>query len=275
MKKEGGFDEENIGAAQLSIRFHINAHDVKEDDSLDHLLSQLSKKIFSLGYGTDGTFDVRFEKGFLPLEGESFQWHYDGEIFKTSITVCFSNKKNWSTRIQGDRPAEHGFLYDALQIYHRAPLPADLKDEELTPNDYRLFIRYTEFHPEYQTPLSTPEQESKAPSIVDFLKTEYLKNDPSEPKQFFDLKPLKIKNQEMNLEDLNQMIYLKFKESEIQPLDFSKLIEDSFKVPNTPKEAFTPLLLEIPKVDSLNLVVQNLEAQEEKEPKKKNNCIVM
>lgn len=126
--------------------------DIKEADSLDLLLLQLSKKILSLGHGDKGTFDIRLEKGCLSLEGNPWKWHFDGEVFKTSITVCHSNKKNWSTRIadfkmeSNGSPANHGFLYDALKVYHRAPVPSDLDGEELNANDYRLFIRYNEFY---------------------------------------------------------------------------------------------------------------------------------
>lgn len=44
------------------------------------------------------------------------------------------------------RPADHGFLYDALNVYHRAPIPSDLGGEELNADDYRLLIRYNEFY---------------------------------------------------------------------------------------------------------------------------------
>lgn len=149
------FDEtQTLKDTRFYIKLRVNTEDVKnvqEQDQLDNLLSHLSKKIFSLGYGEEGTFDIRLEKGYLPLEANPWKWHFDG-IFKTSITVCYSNKKNWSTRVwdptmgSDGKPADHDFLYDALNIYHRAPIPSDLEGNELQADDYRLFIRYNEFY---------------------------------------------------------------------------------------------------------------------------------
>lgn len=150
-EKNSEFDENpDLDKARLQIRLRIKAKNIKEEDPLDHLLSQLSKKLFSLGYGDEGTFDIRLEKGCLSLVGNDRRWHFDGEAFKTSITVCFSSQKNWSTRVfdsktQCGRPADHGCLYDALNVYHRAPIPSDLEGKELNADDYRLFIRYNEF----------------------------------------------------------------------------------------------------------------------------------
>jgi len=153
LKKNREFDENQaLDKASVYIRLSVKAKDIKEEDPLDHLLSQLSKKILSQGYGGEGTFDIRLEKGCLSLEGDPWRWHFDGNIFKTSVTVCYSNKENWSTRVSDSkmesngRPADHGFLYDALNVYHRAPIPSDLEGEELNANDYRLFIRYKEFY---------------------------------------------------------------------------------------------------------------------------------
>ena len=145
-------ENQTLANARVHIRLKINAKSIQEEDSLDLLLSQLSKKILSLGYGNEGTFDIRLEKGCLALEGSSWKGHFDGNIFKTSITVCYSNKENWSTHIldfkqeSKGRPADHGFLYDALKVFHRTPVPADLEGKELNADDYRLFIRYTEFY---------------------------------------------------------------------------------------------------------------------------------
>ena len=118
-----------------------------------------------MGYQDEGTFDIRLEKGCMSLEGNPWRWHFDGEeIFKTSITVCYSNKKNWSTRVglPNERPADHGFLYDALKVYHRAPIPFDLKGEEVNADDYRLFIRYNEFYKKSERPISNRDAAAKA-----------------------------------------------------------------------------------------------------------------
>lgn len=158
-EKNSKFDENQpMDKSRFYIRLNVNAKDIEDKDPLDHLLSELSKKILSLGYGSEGTFDIRLEKGFLSLEGNPWKWHYDGEILKTSVTVCYSNKKNWSTRVANSqmesigRAADHGFLYDALHVYHRAPLPSDLEGEELIADDYRLFIRYQEFYTKSERP---------------------------------------------------------------------------------------------------------------------------
>ncbi len=136
-----------LAKARFFVKLRIKSKDVQEEDPLDCMLSQLSKKILSLGYGDKGIFDVRLEKGCMSLAGNPWRWHCDGEIFKTSITVCYSNKKNWSTRVVGEKDeiAAHGFFYDALKVYHRAPIPSDLNGEELNADDYRLFIRYNEY----------------------------------------------------------------------------------------------------------------------------------
>lgn len=150
-KNKEFFENQALDKARLYIKLKVNAKDIKDEDPLDHFLSLLSKKILSQGYGDVGTFDIRLEKGCLSLEGIPWKWHFDGKIFKTSLTVYYSNKENWSTRIiskmgLNERPADHGFLYDALNVYHRAPIPSDLEGEELKADDYRLFIRYNEFY---------------------------------------------------------------------------------------------------------------------------------
>jgi hypothetical protein len=153
-EKNMEFDENQaLAKARAYIKLRVDAKEIEDEDPLDQLLSRLSKKIFSLGYGNEGTFDIRLEKGLVPLESNPWKWHYDGEGFKTSITVCYSNKGNWGTRVSDSTmnsppgmPSDHGFLYDALKVYHRAPIPADLEGKELTADDYRLFIRYNEFY---------------------------------------------------------------------------------------------------------------------------------
>jgi hypothetical protein len=131
--------------ARLHIKLKVDPKHLKEADPLDQMLLQLFRKIVSEGYGDTGLFDIRLEKGILSLESDPWKWHYDGEVFKTSVTVCYSNKINWSTRIADGRPSDHGFLYDAKKIYHRAPIPSDLDDKQLDVSDIRLFIRYNEF----------------------------------------------------------------------------------------------------------------------------------
>lgn len=165
-KNKGFYENQPLSKARVYVRLSVEALSIKEEDPLDLLLSQLSKKILSLGYGDEGTFDIRLEKGCLPLEGSAWKWHFDGEILKTSITVCYSNKENWSTRIPSSepgsdgKPADHGFLYDALNVKHRAPIPSDL-DCELNNNDYRLFIRYKEYHTK-ASESGTPPSKAKA-----------------------------------------------------------------------------------------------------------------
>ncbi len=146
--------DKSINDARLYIRFETNSSEIlstKEPDPLDDLLSTLSETLHSLGYQDGGKFDIRLEKGHLPLESDPWKWHFDGETLKTSITVCYSSIDNWSTRIadsttgiQG-KAAEHGVLYDAKNILHRAPIPADLEGKEIQANHHRLFIRYQEF----------------------------------------------------------------------------------------------------------------------------------
>jgi len=167
-EKNREFNEKTPDQARLHIRLKVKAKDIEEKDPLDRLLSQLSKKIHSQGGGDGGSFDIRLEKGCLSLEGSSWKWHYDGKVFKKAISVCFSNKENWSTQISDSKmgiphwPAAHGFLYNALKVYHRAPIPYDLEHKELNPDDYRLFIRYTELYKENETiPFTDSDEEEK------------------------------------------------------------------------------------------------------------------
>ena len=150
--------DQTIDQTRLHIRCRVEAKDIQERDALDRLLSQLFKKLKSLGCGDKGRFDIRLEKGILALEGGSWRWHHDGEIFKTSITTCYSKKKEWSTRISTG-PTEHGVLYDAKKVFHRAPLSSDLNGEELKLDDYRLFIRYNEFYAPDETTFQATKEE--------------------------------------------------------------------------------------------------------------------
>ncbi len=124
-------------------------------------------------------FYVVLEKGTLETEHSSSTsyWHRDGG-FKTSIATCFSSIENWSTHVVDENrmpnetkdfinkswtedrrtfemasntisqstlekfgtPAKHGFLYDAMSLFHRAPQPSDIVGAG--ENDYRFFIRY-------------------------------------------------------------------------------------------------------------------------------------
>lgn len=163
-KNQTFHENQPIEQARVYIKLKVDAKDLKKEDSLNHLLAQLFKKILSQGFGDDGTFDIRLEKGILSLEGNPWKWHYDG-FFKSSVTVCFSNKENWSTRVsdskfdEDGKPSNHGYLYDALKVYHRAPIPSDVQGE-IKANEYRLFIRYNEYN--------KPTKPSESEKVVDF-----------------------------------------------------------------------------------------------------------
>lgn len=157
------------------FRQKIDVNTLENKDSFDFLLQKLHKSVFALGYKNEsetGFFDIRFEKGCSsPLVGhnsDKTEWHFDRGSFKTSITVCWSNKENWCTKIinlnqspeeleefkegmKKDKSyyvkhLEHaeftkfGCLYDAINLCHLAPEIDDVKAHE-----YRFFIRYNEF----------------------------------------------------------------------------------------------------------------------------------
>lgn len=155
-EKNGDFGQ-TLDKARVYVRLIISTVYLYHKNPLNDLLSEIHNKISSLGYVQKDNcqrrwFDVRLERGCLALEGESWEWHFD-KGYKTSVTICYSNKKNWSTRIadtkekDNERPAEHGIFCNALNVFHRAPIPSDLNGEELKADDYRLFIRYNELGP--------------------------------------------------------------------------------------------------------------------------------
>lgn len=161
--------------APYYFRQKIAVNTLENKDSFDFLLQKLHKSIFDLGYKNEsdtGFFDIRFEKGYsTPLIGynsDKPQWHFDRGLFKTSITVCWSNRDNWCTKIINiNQPPEEleefkegmkrdnsycakylkyaefakfGFLYDAMNLCHLAP-----EENGVQPEEHRLFIRYNEF----------------------------------------------------------------------------------------------------------------------------------
>ncbi len=146
--------------AQVRIKY------LQDKDALDHLLIKLRNRLFELGCikksGCE-MFSIVYEKGISETNHakSTSHWHRDGG-WKTSISTCFSSIKNWSTQIVDEKkipeemkadlrdnleslrePAIHGFLYDVLNILHRAPLSSDL--DGVGHNDYRLFIRYEDY----------------------------------------------------------------------------------------------------------------------------------
>jgi len=165
----------DINKGRLYISFVMKAKEMKGKNQLEKLLIPISEKLFALGYQdlNAGEFFIGLEKG--RVNKSTDHWHFD-KFFKKSITVCWSNIKNWSTHILNlekhsdewnalnnekknmvhysfddktldlskAESARFGYLYDALNVVHRSPRPADLENPELDVNDYRLFIRYTE-----------------------------------------------------------------------------------------------------------------------------------
>lgn len=172
---------ESLEKTRCYVRLFFETKDLGQDDPLDVLLIHLHTRLVALGCEANGEFDVRFERGFMPSTVNN-SWHFD-ETFKTSVTVCFSNRENWSTRIadleklglsnvlsraemtgpqrisernpyfpfilqkieQCGEATQMGHFYDALKLYHRAPIPTDLGDKGVSQTDYRLFIRYRTF----------------------------------------------------------------------------------------------------------------------------------
>ena len=98
--------------------------------------------------------EVNFENGCI-FSAADF-WHKDsGSKDNIDITVCFSNKPNWSTRVvDHDDPEDpsldsrssvlpHGDLLDARHTTHRAPKVSDFPEDPVTSKDWRLFFRFS------------------------------------------------------------------------------------------------------------------------------------
>lgn len=114
----------------------------------------IEKKISELNFFTNHV-EVHFEKGCMYSAAD--YWHKDGN-FKDNIyiTVCFSNKPNWSTQVVGLNDSEdprlldsrgsalpHGDLLDAHETTHRAPKASDFRENPVTAEDWRLFFRFS------------------------------------------------------------------------------------------------------------------------------------
>lgn len=246
-KTDEEFDaDRSLEEIRSYTRLRINVKDLTEANPLDRLLIQLAQRIFNLGYGdaeNPGTFDIRLEKGIIPLEGNPWKWHIDGDGFRTSITTCFSNKDNWSTRILTDLPAAHGFLYDALQELHRAPIPSDLEDEEFSPHDYRLFIRYNEFRT-WSSP-QTAVQDSLIPRELPSLKRETPLPPLRSPSSLDGYKPLLAKEPAVpTLEPTFQLPSLRFPTDQFKNSFSRKKIDDLFSRTDQFKVSFSPIKID-------------------------------
>lgn len=137
---------------------------------LGAIVHKIKDTILECGFYCDRA-EIHFEKGCM-FSSADF-WHKDGNRNgENYITVCYSNKPNWSTRIADSAkvyeslnvssldptmiteqqtaiidsvafPAKHGDLWHANKVLHRGPKASDLAGDPLTPDDYRLLIRFS------------------------------------------------------------------------------------------------------------------------------------
>ncbi|HEV8052707.1 MAG TPA: hypothetical protein VGP47_09440 [Parachlamydiaceae bacterium] len=167
------YELQDIDKGLIHIYLKLKPREIMGGNPIEKLLLALAKKISSLGYKDfyDGDFEIRLDKGRLTKSAD--HWHFD-KTFKSSVTICWSNIKDWSTKIlniknhsdewnalkeMSKRPyyldegkidlsksesSDFGYFYDAINTLHRAPRVEDMENPLLESVDYRLFIRYTE-----------------------------------------------------------------------------------------------------------------------------------
>ncbi len=143
---------ENTEACFL-LEFEIEIKKLKTNDPLACLIKQVSERLIALNTPCNN-FEVRFEKGCCM--GSAEHWHTDG-FGPYAITICFSSRPDWSTRISkqlidglayskdthesASAPSALGLFIDASTVWHRSPKDTDFVGKPLTVDDYRLFIR--------------------------------------------------------------------------------------------------------------------------------------
>lgn len=165
---EKHIQELSSGQARYFTQMRKDVKKLNENDPLGEILVRLNKRLIELGFPCDAV-EIRFEKGcFNSLVP---QWHLDGPEMSRSITICFSTKPSWSTRVLDvelftqlnipstsaiqqnpatlqkietlAKPAKFGYFYDARTVLHRSPKETDLQNDTISPDDYRLFFRFT------------------------------------------------------------------------------------------------------------------------------------
>lgn len=160
-----GTDEERYVLLLVS-KFSI----LDETTPVGALAISINKYLCGLGFACS-EIQLRLERGCLnPIPN---YWHFDTTYpeRQPSIIICWSNKPNWSTRIMNDenyqkiskgKPlpllladkdteekvksavqlAKFGYLYNAKEVFHRAPQLEDFNGEEISADDYRLFFHF-------------------------------------------------------------------------------------------------------------------------------------
>jgi hypothetical protein len=116
---------------------------------------------------------------------------------------------------------DHGFLYDALNVYHRAPIPSDLEGEEINADDYRLFIRYNEFYKKSEKTIPDKEavEGEHFPLLFDHKPTHKI----VELEHFLSKEPIS---------KLKEETFVKYSESFLKhlPLDLTPLISPNYNI---------------------------------------------
>lgn len=144
---------------------------LSSNTGIGNFLITLSRKIIQAGFSAKEA-EVRFEKG-IYYNVSAPQWHMDGG--ENSIIILYGSQKNWTTHILDDKElqrifpqghtsgtiqsnkenadiikdieasstlAEFDHFYNVIKVLHRSPSLNEVGDN-LTSDDYRLFIRFT------------------------------------------------------------------------------------------------------------------------------------
>ncbi len=157
-------------SASLDLKINSINNILDNESPLGDLVTSINKKLTELGVFCDAV-EIRFERGCFDPLPEAQKWHKDGG--KISMITCYSNKRNWSTRVLDkenmykifgnvqflrkkfekddiqkkqveslSQPAKFGFLYNAIETLHRAPRTEDLVDNTIAVDEYRLFLQF-------------------------------------------------------------------------------------------------------------------------------------
>lgn len=150
------------GQERYAMDNSFNTNNLNQNTPLEALVHKIKDIIEKCGFPCQKA-EVHFEKGcmFSP----AVYWHKDGDFGGSKITVCFSNKPNWSTRIAVNTvlsfddgwisekdaaeldslsfPAKHGDLWHSSTVFHRGPKASDMHNDPITAADWRLLIRFS------------------------------------------------------------------------------------------------------------------------------------
>lgn len=163
--------------ARYWVNFFFNKIDSRsKTNPFEEFLATVNQKIKSHGFDCSRA-EVRLEIGYF--NSLAPDWHLDDPAPHPSITLCYSNRHDWITRVVRtsyalktldlvDEDIHHcipddienasaeqldvleglsvlarfGYLYDAQKVVHRSPTLEDLNPPELSKRHWRVFIKF-------------------------------------------------------------------------------------------------------------------------------------